>query len=85
MSQHTPHELTTVFKNDRELLTQLKTQDKHFAKLADSYHEVNRAVHRHEIETETLSDDHAEELKKQRLALLDDLTAIVNKAREAAV
>ena len=81
MSQHTPNELTAIFKRDRDLLTQLKANDAHYARLADKYHEVNREVHRIEAETEAASDEHTETLKKQRLALLDEITAIVTKAR----
>lgn len=85
MSQHTPNELTTVFKRDRELITRLKQEDGHFARLADEYHEVNRQVHRIEAETEAASDERTETLKKQRLGLLDEITAIVTKARAEAV
>ena len=81
MSQHTPNELTAIFKRDRDLLTRLKAEDAHYARLADKYHEVNREVHRIEAETEAASDEHTETLKKQRLALLDEITAIVTKAR----
>ena len=84
MSQHTPHELTNIFRRDRELVSRLKQQDAHYARLADEYHEVNREVHRIEAETEAASDERTEALKKQRLALLDEITAIVNKARAAA-
>ena len=84
MSQHTPNELTTIFKRDHDLLTRLKTQDKHYARLAEEYHEVNRAVHRHESEAEVLSDDHAEELKKKRLNLLDEISTIVDRVRASA-
>lgn len=84
MSQHTPNELTAIFKRDRDLITRLKTEDAHFARLADEYHTVNREVHRIEAETEAASDERSESLKKQRLALLDDITAIVTKARTAA-
>ena len=83
MSQHTPNELTTVFRRDRELITRLKQDDGHFARLADEYHEVNRQVHRIEAETEAASDERTETLKKQRLGLLDEITAIVTKARRA--
>ncbi|WP_120077322.1 YdcH family protein [Aurantiacibacter odishensis] len=83
MSQHTPNELTAIFRRDHDLLTRLKTQDAHYARLAEEYHEVNRAVHRHESEAEVVSDDHAEELKKRRLALLDEITTIVERARSA--
>lgn len=83
MSQHTPNELTEIFKRDRELLTQLKQGDAHYVRLADEYHQVNREVHRIEAETEAASDERTEQLKRQRLGLLDELTAIVDKARSA--
>ena len=83
MSQHTPNELTTIFKRDRELITRLKRDDAHYARLADEYHEVNREVHRIEAEAEAASDERVEALKKQRLSLLDEITAIVSKARAA--
>ncbi|NNC51738.1 MAG: DUF465 domain-containing protein [Erythrobacter sp.] len=81
MSQHTPNELTTIFKRDRDLITQLKQDDAHYSRLADEYHEVNREVHRIEAETEAASDERVEALKRQRLSLLDEITAIVSKAR----
>ena len=81
MSQHTPNELTAIFKRDRDLL---KAEDAHYARLADQYHEVNREVHRIEAETEAASDERTETLKKQRLALLDEITGIVTKARGVA-
>lgn len=84
MSQHTPNELTEVFKRDAALVSKLKQSDAHYAKLAAEYHEVNRAVHRHESEVEPLGDEQAETFKKQRLALLDEITAIVTRTREAA-
>ena len=84
MSQHTPNELTSIFKRDRELVTQLKRENGHFARLADDYHEANRLVHRIEAQTEAASDERTETIKKQRLALLDEITGIVNKARAAA-
>ncbi|MDJ0978205.1 MAG: DUF465 domain-containing protein [Erythrobacter sp.] len=83
MSQHTPNELTEVFKRDRDLITRLKGTDAHFARLADEYHEINRQVHRIECETEAASDERAEALKKQRLGLLDEITAIVTRERAA--
>ncbi|MCK0097800.1 YdcH family protein [Qipengyuania sp. S6317L1] len=83
MSQHTPNELTEIFKRDRDLITKLKGEDAHFARLAEEYHEVNREVHRIEAETDAASDERFETLKKQRLSLLDQITAIVGKAREA--
>lgn len=84
LSQHTPNELTEIFRRDHDLISKLKQENAHYAKLAEEYHEVNRAVHRHESQAEVLSDEHAEELKKRRLRLLDEITAIVARARSAA-
>jgi len=84
MSQHTPNELTEIFKRDRDLVSRLKRQDPHFARLADEYHEVNREVHRIESETEAASDERTETLKKERLALLDHITEIVSAGRASA-
>ena len=83
MSQHTPNELTQIFARDRDLLTRLKEEDAHYARLAGEYHAVNREVHRIEAETEAASDERFETLKKQRLALLDKITRIITKARTA--
>lgn len=83
MSQHTPNELTAIFKRDRDLLTRLKQDDARFARLADEYHEVNRQVHRIEAEVEAASDERTEQLKRQRLGLLDAITATVTRARAA--
>ena len=84
MSQHTPNELTTIFKRDRMLMTRLKLEDTHFARLAGEYHDVNRQVHRIEAEAEPASNERLETLKKHRLALLDEITAIVTRERAAA-
>ena len=84
MSQHTPNELTEIFKRDRDLLTRLKQDDAHYARLAEEYHTLNREVHRIESEAEAASDERTEELKRKRLALLDEITAIVTRARENA-
>ena len=81
---HTPHELGAIFSRDAELLHRLKMSDAHFVRLADKYQEVNREVHRIEAEVEAASDERVEGLKKERLALLDTITGIVNAARTAA-
>ncbi len=84
MSQHTPHELHDAFPDDVALLSRLKVDDAHFADLADRYHELNRAIHRVEAELEPASDDRAEELKKQRLAMLDEIAALLATVRTPA-
>ena len=78
---HTLHELGAIFARDADLLHTLKLHDAHFVKLTDKYHAINREVHRIEAEVEAASDDRVESLKKERLALLDTITGIVNAAR----
>jgi len=80
---HTPHELAAEFPQDAQTIHRLKTTDAHFANLADSYHELNREIHRIEAEVEAASDERLEVLKKKRLALADDVGAILAKARAA--
>ena len=81
---HTPHELADEFPEDHATLHRLKMEDHHYANLADRYHEVNREIHRIESEVEAASDERTEELKKQRLALVDEIAGIVAKARTSA-
>ncbi len=74
---HVPHELHEEFPQDGERIHTLKTSNAHFARLADQYHDVNRAIHRAEAEVEPTSDDVLEEMKKQRLHLKDEIAAML--------
>jgi uncharacterized protein YdcH (DUF465 family) len=80
---HTPNDLRDEFPEAVDVLHQLKVHDAHFATLAERYHDLNREIHRIESDLEPASDARAEALKKQRLALLDDISAIVAKAKAA--
>ena len=80
---HTPNDLRDECPEAVDLLHQLKVRDAHFATLAERYHDLNREIHRIESDLEPASDARAEALKKQRLALLDDISAIVAKAKAA--
>ncbi|MBN8485841.1 MAG: DUF465 domain-containing protein [Sphingomonadales bacterium] len=81
---NTPHELAAEFPNDHALLHDLKMNNAHYVTLADRYHEVNGEIHRIEAEIETPSDEYTETLKKKRLALLDEIAAIIAKAKADA-
>lgn len=70
---HTPHELAEEFPDYAERIHELKTENAHFAKLADEYHEVNRAIHRAETRVETVSEEHEEDMRKRRIALKDEI------------
>lgn len=74
---HTPHELHDVFPDDGDILHQLKLDNGHFQKLSDRYHGINREIHRIETGVEPSSDDRFEDLKKQRLAMLDEIGQMI--------
>lgn len=80
---HTPNDLRDEFPDAVDILHQLKVHDAHFAKLAERYHDLNREIHRVESDVEAASDERIETLKKQRLAMLDDISTMVAKAKAA--
>ncbi|NOR62884.1 MAG: DUF465 domain-containing protein [Rhodobacteraceae bacterium] len=71
---HTPNELAEQFPQAVEKMHDLKTSDAHFAKLHDDYHELNRDIHRAETDVEPTDDFHLEDMRKKRLALLDEIS-----------
>ena len=77
---HVPHELHEMFPDKAEAIHRLKGENAHFAKLADAYHETNRAVHRMENNIEPVSDETLENTRKQRLRLLDEIAAMLTAA-----
>lgn len=77
---HTPHELAEEFPDKIELMSQLKQTDAHFSKLADEYHDLNRAVHRAETNVEPMEDLAEVELRKKRAALKDEIWGILSKS-----
>ncbi|SFJ49718.1 YdcH family protein [Jannaschia pohangensis] len=76
---HTPHELAEEFPEHTQKIHDLRQSDAHFARLADEYHDINRAVHRAETDVEPTSDDHMTEMRKQRLRLKDRIAAVLSK------
>ena len=81
---HTPHELAEEFPKHIETIHALKVADPHFADLTDSYHEVNRAIHRAETDVEPTDDLNMAKMRKERLLLKDQIWAALQKASQAA-
>lgn len=77
---HTPHELAEEFPEHVDTLHALKTSDAHFAKLFDEYHTLNREIHRAETDVQPMDDFALEDLKKRRLAMLDEIKTRLNAA-----
>lgn len=75
---HTPHELHEEFPSQIDLMHQLKMENPHFVRLADQYHDVNRAIHRAETRVEAISDQAEAELRRQRLRLKDEIAQILS-------
>jgi len=71
------HDLLHEFPEFNDRIHDLKTNNSHFAKLLNEHDELNDVIHRAEIEVEIIADDYLETLKKQRLALKDELFQIL--------
>jgi hypothetical protein len=74
---HVPHELAEEFPDRIERMRELRASNAHFARISDQYHELNRTIHRGETDVEPMDDFHLEDLKKQRLALLDEISTFL--------
>lgn len=72
------HDLANQFPEHVARIHELKASDAHFARLASEYHSLAKELHAIEAGTETPSDDYVEKLKKQRLALLDEIHAMLH-------
>lgn len=76
---HTPNELTAEFPDQISELHELKLSDRHFVRLADEYHFINREIHRIEVGVEPAADQVLFDLKKARLHLKDQIGEILAK------
>jgi uncharacterized protein len=74
---HTPHELAEEFPEHVARMHELKLKDAHFQKLAERYHEINRAIHRAETNVEPVDGMTEETMRKQRLRLKDEIHAML--------
>ncbi|MBM1219875.1 DUF465 domain-containing protein [Ponticoccus sp. SC2-23] len=74
---HTPHELHEEFPDKADRISELKASDAHFSRLADDYHEINRAIHRAETDVEPTDDLHMAEMRKKRLHLKDQIAGML--------
>lgn len=75
------HDIHHEFPNKEELIHKLKTENNHFKKLFDEYHDVNDEVHRIESGAETTVDDVLTDLRKRRLHLKDEIYKMLTDAQ----
>ena len=69
-----------MFPEYRDLISKLKTQDLHFRCLFDEHNALDEKITEMEKREIPVPDDEIEMLKKQKLALKDELYQILRKA-----
>ena len=74
------HSLAKELPEYKEQIRQLKMENRHFAKLADEYHDLDNEIIRIEEGVENTSDDYIDTLKKKRLNLKDQLFDMLKQA-----
>ena len=74
---HVPHELAEEFPEFTDQMHTMKVDNAHFAKLFDEYHDINRAIHRAETDSEPTDDFNMEDMRKKRLHLKDEIYAML--------
>ncbi|MFC7050403.1 YdcH family protein [Emcibacter nanhaiensis] len=74
---HVHHTLIEEFPEYKDKLHELKVNDPHFVALHDDYDKVNEAINKAESQIENLSDESLEDLKKERVALKDQIYALL--------
>jgi len=80
---HVAHELAQEFPAHVELIHKLRLADRHFDRLCDRYHSVNRDIHRIEAGVEAATDERLETLKKQRLLMADEVATVLGEHQGA--
>ena len=70
-----------MFPEYRELITQLKHSDLHFTRLFDKHNEIDQRIRNMESHIETASPAEIEQQKKEKLALKDQIYALLKKAQ----
>ena len=67
------HPLVTEFPERKEAIHQLKMENAHFQALMEKYDELDKHIFRIEDGSEPADDVYVEQLKKERLALKDEV------------
>ena len=72
------HSLANEFPEFKDKIHDLKKEDRHFHRLFNDYHDIDKEIHRIESGAENTSDEYLETQKKQRLSLKDELFGLLN-------
>ncbi|MCK3655609.1 hypothetical protein A4G19_07560 [Pasteurellaceae bacterium Macca] len=68
-----------MFPEFRDLITQLKVENAHFARLFDKHNELDQKIKNMEANIELATHAEIETLKKEKLHIKDELYAILKK------
>lgn len=75
---HTPHQLIEEFPQHVDAIARLKAEDAHFAKLVDTYNEVNQRVYLAESNVQPMEQLAEEQLRKERSLLKDQIWSVLS-------
>jgi uncharacterized protein YdcH (DUF465 family) len=70
-----------MFPEYRDLITKLKTTDKHFLNLFDKHNALDQKIKNMETHVEPGTPEEIENLKKEKLNLKDQLYAVLKKSQ----
>jgi len=73
-----PNDLTSDFPGREQDIHTLKTTNGHFARLFESYDELNRTIHRMETRVEPTTDEVEEEMKRRRVRIKDEILTMLD-------
>ena len=68
-----------MFPEFRDLITQLQTEDAHFARLFEQHNDLDQRIKNIETHIEIGTPLEVEKLKKEKLRLKDEMYAILKK------
>ena len=80
---HIPQLLHDIYPADTELLRRLKAEDSRFQQLTARLQELDEAVQAIDDGEDPASDERSESASKERLAILDEIAAVLAAARTA--
>ena len=69
-----------MFPEYRDLISKLKTEDARFERLFDKHNELDQQIKNMEARIVSASNEEIDTLKKEKLALKDELYRILRKA-----
>lgn len=80
----TPHHLAEEFPEYLVQMRHLRETDGHFHRICSEYEDVNHEIHKAETDIEPCSDERMEEMRKQRLALKDEIYGMLTRVEPTA-